>query len=41
MNLLLLVNVIVFILLVFRVGLEKAKKELAGSIDKGVSFVKK
>lgn len=24
-----------------RVGLEKAKKELAGSIDKGVSFVKK
>lgn len=24
-----------------RVGLEKAKKELAGSIDKGVSFARK
>lgn len=28
-------------MMINRIGLEKAKKELAGSIQKGVSFVKK
>lgn len=37
----LVINVSCSPLLVFRVSLEKAKKELGGSIDKGVSFVKK
>lgn len=29
------------IFVIDRVGLEKAKKELAGSIEKGISFIRK